>query len=201
MTDFKKQTAWHFVPGTDKREVFRIIYGFTAFKGNAGPYFGVTHERYGSKRGKCEPSKREVGFGTVSHEMIDWLPEAEQKALRTANAFHLFEPSTGPMHYEANALYFLKMAFGETNETWSVPDPWRAFLRHIAYGLIPEDTQTTSALREDMSDLSEAERMLWLRDRLPQLQLKFRSVVTELGLEKELADARMFFVAEAQAAL
>lgn len=190
MTDFKLTTAWHFFPGSNEREVFRIAYGFTSLKGNSAPYFSVTHESFVARRGECAPTQREVSFGTVSHALIDALPMLEQKEMRVANAFHLFSPTSGPMHYEENGLYLLELCSDPGEHSIDThPDPWQAFLRHVVVGLLTTDTGTTTSLKSMLIGFDEAGRRTWLRNRLPLLQEAFASVVTALSLEQKLADA------------
>lgn len=207
MLDYKKVTPWYFAPSDSAgpREVFHIDYGFTAIRGNRGPYFSMTHECYVARPGNVPlPTKREVSFGIVSASLIDAVPLPLQAALRTANAFHLFDPISGPMHYEANGLYWLAQAAGEYDDGPSYlrpregdPDPWKAFLRHVAMGQLSEDQGSTNSLRRTLTEISVEGRKLWLRNRLPLLKEAFAKAIMALDLDAELAQAQAFFAEQA----
>lgn len=80
---------------------------------------------------------------------------------------------SGPMHYEANAVYWSEMAQGKRAASeFSRVDPIEAFKRTVVFGALPPLWDTGEPWL-----LPAAELSAWLRDRLPALMAQFRKDV------------------------
>src|SRR5262245_17517969 len=110
MKDFTKTTAWFDVPS--EKLIGKITYGFSCIEGNSGPYFSITGEAWkrderAYARGELKPRGRDgVMFGQCHDTLIPCSPHSA--LFKRAAQFHLFDPNEGPMHYTANALYWLE---------------------------------------------------------------------------------------------
>ncbi len=181
--DFKKVTPWVF---TGEGTVVRYEYGFTCMRGNRGPYFSITGEEWAAHRGETPlPAGRDcISCGCLHSGLPD--------DLKAAVPFHLFDPTYGPMHYEANALYNLGLATGEYDGTlhapkeWD-PDPMACFKSGVCWGALSTDTEFEL---ESLRRISRDGWKLWLDNRLPLLRMRFlETVVHGLKLKSEYRKA------------
>jgi hypothetical protein len=182
MQDFKKTTEAFSVNAKDyENTLVRAEYGFSCIAGNSGPYFAVTAEEwYCSTEGK--PRGREPLACGMLHDRILSIPSLA-KLLERALPFHLFDPDRGPMHYEANGLYWLEMYDGKHERRTYDPDPVATFKSHVCFGSLAGDSD---AEIESVLGSDKTTRVAWLAARLPRLREAFRAMVAELGMTAEL---------------
>lgn len=177
----------------------RATYGFFCAKGNAGPYLSMRSERWESRNGRPfgrEPAEtgRTIGRHTLEAPDLAFLAPLLP--------FAMFEPESGPVHYEANALFWLDLiknpAKARTDDR-----PVEAFLQHVCWGTLPDDVDALAAGRllaatlanlcgEDHEQRRGIQKQ-WLRQRLPALKQRFVEVVKQVDLEEQLNEARKWF--------
>ncbi len=187
----KKLTDWAFYHRHGVREVIRFEYGFTCIRGNSEPYFSVTGEVWRAAPG---PVPKPRGRDCVACGMLhNYLP-TPLRWLRKAIPFHLFGVGPGPMHYQANALYWLEQATGVRDGSLRLksydPDPITAFKNTIIFCQVEVDSDF---MVESLVRMGPESRVMFLADRLPLLHAKFREMVRELDLESELHESLAFF--------
>lgn len=175
-------------------ERLQVEVGFTCMLGNKGPHFSIGHHAQEARLVGGQLVVRKDGgesFGVFSQIPSD-VPELD--FLRPALPFHLFDPDHGPMHYEANALYWLHLETGEITRREYDPDPWQTFLDHVCWGTLAGDKEAELArLKLDLTQVSDDARKLWLQNRLPKLIERFHQIVEEIGLSSELGAAKQWF--------
>lgn len=127
-----------------------------------GPYFAITCD-IRTERG------RDVGGGAMLEGIARTFPETLGPYIK----WHLVSFDRGPMHYEANALYWAGMSGycdGEPND----PPNADHFRSTVVYGAVEGDTDT------DPMELSADELSEWLRARYPALMQAFREDMRKL---------------------
>jgi hypothetical protein len=165
------QTDWKLFNGGKSR--IRARFGFHRI-GNQDPYFSVTGEietRASGRARWCEDS-----FGCLHEEITKHFPK-----LRPLIRWHL-SSVTGPMHYEANSLFwwdhyvgalvpdkYARKLEGESNSEYGL----RLFKDTCVFGpddVLPPLSATHGEVRE------------WLKARLPRLLETFKQDVLAAGL-------------------
>lgn len=84
--------------------------------------------------------------------------------------WHLCALRSGPLHYEANALYWARLARGEAEVSKIGPDPVEAFKKTVVWGAVPE-----ADVGNPWADAVHLHA--WLRERLPALMGAFKADV------------------------
>lgn len=144
--------------------------GFTRI-GEQDPYFhvlaGVEH--------KLRNNRWESAYGRFAccadHEAARrYFPEVANLIRWHLSAIH-----SGPMHYEANAIFWAEVAQGLKPRGAYDPDPVEAFKHTVVFGALagdgnPADAAVTASLTTD-------ELRTWLRARLPALMAQFKADV------------------------
>lgn len=154
-------TAWREIEGGARR--IRATFGLQKLQGNQYAYFSITGETERRERGRWA----EDAGGCIHDEIREHLPELAEFIV-----WHLVDETGTPMHYEANAIYWLQVA----NHAQNAPETPAKALEHfkstVLWGVLPEDeTQEVPALRK-------ADK--WLADRLPKLQAAFHPAMTKM---------------------
>ena len=145
-----KTTAWKEYSEQGHQYRIRARYGWCVI-GKQEPYWSVTAEIEAEHGGNW----REDSGGCLHAEVTKHF-----SFLAPTIKWHLSGKNSGPMHYEANARYWLEMVNGVSR--WSAPpnvDPLEAFKHTVVFGALPSDgsVPTLAALTT------------WCTERLPRL--------------------------------
>ena len=171
-TDNHKLTPWkeYRAGGTTYR--IRAKYGFTKFEGQ-DPYWSVTGE---IQRKAKNDWWMEDSSGRVHGEIAKRFPE-----LAPAIRWHLCGVPSGPMHYEANGLYWWehytgarlvdRCSMGQHRTSQEAGEAY--FKSTIVFGALPDDKLPPVTT-------SNAGVRAWLQGRLPRLMEIFRADVDKL---------------------
>lgn len=154
----------------------RVDYGLNSCGGQE-PYFSITSQLYVRSKRTWEL----VSCG-CQHELV----RQHAKKLIPLLKWHLCSYNSGPMHYMANGLFWLKRA----QMTEDVPmfkgdscaigsQALDNFKSTIIYGTAKMD----SFYLDKLSNLDYADIQGWLRDRLPEVMKKFHRVLKAQGLD------------------
>lgn len=166
-----KETPWkQFSQGKQKYRIkaeYGIDYDF-AKRNNQAPYFSITAEI-----DRAIPGGRwyDDSGGMLHDEIAFHFPKLEPYL-----KWHLVGED-GPMHYIANAKYWLDVATGKISNTGNA-NPTEAFYSTIVMGALPDDTSTIP----DFLEASWAEFKQWLEERLPRLMEAWRDDMEKLGV-------------------
>lgn len=90
--------------------------------------------------------------------------------------WHLCGIESGPMHYLANAMYWLDIAAGRVPPSQYGPEPMEAFKSTIVYGALPVDAAFDLDRAPASLDRTVIEH--WLKVRLPALLEAFHADMT-----------------------
>ena len=146
-----KTTEWKEFTEDGHRYRIRAEYGWHQ-TGQQEPYWSVTAEQERHERGKW----REDSGGTMHDAIRGHFP-----FLAPTLKWHLSFQKSGPLHYEANARYWLEKHYGVSK--WAAqpydPDPLGAFKSTVVFGALPEDQGVPS-----LEQLTA-----WCAARLPRL--------------------------------
>lgn len=156
-----KTTDWRMIDNGERR--MRVTFGLQKLKGNQYAYFSITGETERKERGRWA----EDSCGCLHDEVRKNFPE-----LAEFIDWHLVDETGTPMHFAANAIYWLQVA----NHAKAAPElPAKAlenFKSTVLWGVLPEDaTAEVPALRKVDG---------WLADRLPKLQAAFHPAMTKM---------------------
>lgn len=162
-------------------EKFIVKYGFHYLQGNSRPYFSVTLDIWEKKR---NGQWYESGGGSAHDEVARVFPE-----LAPLIKWHLVGDDGTPMHYVANALYWLEMEFGISK--WnndSGAKPLEAFKRIVCFGALAEDIDESlsvllSPLGKDAKFNLAVRVNKWCASRLPALAAKMKEDMATFGIE------------------
>lgn len=151
---------------------------------NDGQYHGldVTHEEGTGRSGKVYVLD---GCGAGGADLLEWFPE-----IAPVLRWHLFgfkgSDHPGPMHYEANAIYWADVATGrERGSEYQSTPPVECFKHTVVFGALEDDAGEPWTLAPKVETTEEAENawggpgtlremvpgplVEWLRARLPRL--------------------------------
>jgi hypothetical protein len=158
-----------------------IRYGFEYLGGNPDPHFYVTCDTYEKRRG----GRWEDAGGGAAHEHISKIAPQLIPIIR----WHLCGMDTGPMHYEANAIFWAEVAQGKHERKSYDPDPLAAFRTTVVFGAVESDG--TDADAAVTATLTPDELRSWLRARFSALMAAFRRDVDAVapGLWVEAVEA------------
>jgi hypothetical protein len=203
ITLHQRTTEWRNT-GELRGEKMRVTYGFdVAFARNykQAPYFSITCD--------IRDNHGDAGGGAAHEKIAKVFPE-----LARFIPWHLTSWDKGPMHYEANAMYWFRK-IGLPKEKSYDPDPEEAFKSTIVFGALPSDERTWEAMRGALlerqvprADLDkgifdgkqealfaaprkpiEQECAAWLKSRLPLLLQAFVATMEAAGLAEKTDDA------------
>jgi len=179
-----RDTEWRNHPTYSEQRI-RTRYGFHYLRGNRRPYFSITadiaercsvHNRH---EDDGEPGYKIVGGGCCHDDIEQAFPE-----LRALIRWHLVGDDGEPMHYVANAVYWMQKHLGvfrlfgnlePEGRPRGETEPLKAFKSTIVYGVVASDPV---GLSECLSGLTNgAERVIdlvkiWLGDRSHFLRLR-----------------------------
>lgn len=150
---------------------YGIDRGFAA-RYNQDAHFSITCDIEEMRGGKW----RESGGGAAHEITTRHFPK-----LAPLIKWHLCGVETGPMHYLANALYWLDIAAGRVPPSQYGPEPMEAFRSTIVYGALPVDAAFD--LERAPASLDREVIRLWLESRLPALLSVFK---TDMALAEVL---------------
>jgi len=126
----------------DGKAVMKVFYGFdTAFarRNNQKAYFSIT-AFIKTARG------RELAGGQLHDFIASYAP-----SLAPLNKWHLVNEDGVPMHYAANASYWLAIAIGAYPKPDSgYVDPMKAFMNTVVFGAVEDDGATFGQLMNDL---------------------------------------------------
>jgi hypothetical protein len=131
------KTAWKDI---GNKERMRVEYGMHTI-GKQAPYFSITAEQRG-------PRGFEAG-GCLHDEIRKHFPE-----LAPLIRWHLWDHH-GPMHYSANAIFFLQLHYGvaEYCQAEDSGKDWLSvFKSHIGFDLLPSDKTAFEALKGTLGE-------------------------------------------------
>lgn len=135
-----------------------------------GPYFSLTHETYELVGRRW----REYSFGCGVEQWADHFPEVMPFA-----KWHLMSVKSGPMHYEANALYWAGHSGWCDGKDNSPPN--ETYLKStIVYGSVAGDEDV------DLMELDKEGLRQWLRNRFDPMMRAFDEDMRRLFPEYEL---------------
>ncbi len=149
-------TPWR---NLDAKTRIRATYGLQRLSGNSEGYLSVTGETE-----EFSGRWREASCGCLHELIAKAFPE-----LVDLIPFHLTNESGIPMHYEANALYWLGVANFTVVARDTPADALRHFKNSVLWGSLSEDRT------DEIPSLKAASK--WLSDRLPKLQEMFKVVL------------------------
>ena len=155
------------------------------------PYFTVTGSAY-----ERESDRKPSASGTLHDVLANWYPEY-------AHLFrwHLVSQSGLPIHYEANAIYWLEYILGVSR--WPAhsytTDPIEAFKHTIVFGAVAGDQEALDAIlarfeqAKAVPNLGQASLYAasneavsavraWLAKRLPELREAFMADMLAAGV-------------------
>lgn len=117
------------------------------------PYFSLTYE-------ETTHNHFFISGGAGLEYIVQYFPH-----LKRAARWHLSAPLQGPMHYEANAIYFA----GDYEDKWLgyVKPNWGGFMQAAIVGALPTDASITVPKLTNLRDRGALDG--WLRDRKPML--------------------------------
>jgi hypothetical protein len=177
-------TPWKEYVEDGQRYRIRATYGIDRDFGkrnNQAPYFSITGETESSARN----GRWVEHSGGCSHEQIaKHFPELEPLI-----KWHLTS-TEGPMHYEANALYWWEHVLGsktfrESYEWEKYGSPKAAALHHlkstIVFGVIDGEQLPPESAQPLYSIDSMSAKREWLAARLPVLLCTFESEMKKAG--------------------
>ena len=165
----------------------KVSYGFRYLQGNTRPYFSITGQTW--ERGRY--GWKEATSGCIHEEIARYFPE-----LSPLIEWHLVDDNGEPLHYVANALYWLENVHGVSKYPANFDDKNRSreiFEKHILFGHTMADSQAMlDYFYEALPDfLSKAEyRALLkikagsaLRKRVKDLEANMRYTMERYGIE------------------
>ena len=141
--------------GYSRKGKFQAEYGMNFLRGNREPYFSITGTGYA-------PNGREVSGGQLHGMVRRYFPK-----LRPLIKWHLFSPSSGPMHYRPNAKY------------WAREGHKAHFKSTVVWGALPSDKSADvgKIMSKDPAALDR-----WLKLRLPKLRAGFKRDMKAAGI-------------------
>ena len=170
-----------------------IEYGLHYLGGNPGPYVFVTAD-VENARGRVE------SCGTQPDVVARFAPH-----LAPLQALHLSDPQRGPMHYEANALYWWELATGCSRwprREWD-PDPRATFESHVNFGMVPTyddpenhpcDWKPNRACADEVKarwlGMLRARLRRWLRERFDEWKANAADTLRAFDLDPDWNPAR-----------
>lgn len=142
----------------------RVTFGFHYLQGNRRPYFSITSD--------IRENGREYAGGCCHEEVAKHFPR-----LRPLIKWHCVDDDAHPMHYEANAAFWLEYFHGINKyERKSYdPDPLEAFKHTVVFGAVDTDEATLPDLLAPIVAPDELQEVL-----NPGLALKNKQL--QLGL-------------------
>jgi len=157
-------------------------YGMSYLAGNSAPYYSITGEvRRLTTRGK--PYKGERGM--VSSGRVDDLIRkafGKRSAVARSLRWALCDQEGVPMHYTANALYWVDILTGKLAPSRYQPqDAVAIFGRHIVHGLVYEDATNREEI-ECIMRYPRDEIAGYLEARKEDLKAAFDADMRELGV-------------------
>lgn len=156
-----KTTAWRVIEGGERR--IRATFGIHKIQGNRYAHVSITGETERRERGRWH----EDSGGCLHDEIRKHFPE-----LAPFVVWHLCDETGEPMHYAANARYWLQGANHAVNMRELPAKCLEHFKTTVLWGVLPEDeTQEVPSLRQVDK---------WLADRLPKIQAKFHEAMKEM---------------------
>jgi len=174
----QKVTEWKEYTEHSTRCRMRVTYGFDvafAQRYKQAPCFSITADIERKRRTKW----LEDSFGCLHDEIRAHFPE-----LASLIKWHLVAYPFKPMHYQANALYWLEIHLGcsKYGSTQSNVDPLEAFKSQIVFGILPDDKERFEQVLVDFVASRDLKTPLyaWLESRIPQAQVVFEREMKEL---------------------
>lgn len=162
----------------EPRETYRIeaVANMHYIFGNSSPYFAITADMRNSLG-------REEACGCLHDEICLAIPE-----LRPYIKWHL-TGLEGPMHYEANAVFYWQQWRHETKYLAQHYDPYEAFQRLTQWGLYGNETDEYLRYLFHSQDVTESQMRSILRHRRPILMHNFTLDMQSLFGKYEWQDA------------
>lgn len=169
----KNTTGWKGFSEGGKKYMIQAEYGFSQH-GDQAPYFSIT--------GNIKTILgRDVAGGCLHNEISKHFPR-----LRHLIKWHLVAFPFEPMHYQANALYWLEKHLGISK--WPDADDSEkalpAFKETIVWGVCADDQERFEAMLVDyaMSRDLKASLAPWLESRKEHAQEMFIKELSEAGI-------------------
>jgi hypothetical protein len=158
------QTAWRVIENGERR--IRVRFGLDKVGGNRYAHFSITGETERRERGRWA----EDSCGCIHEEIRKHFPE-----LAKFIPFHLCDETGEPMHYVANAMYWLRGANHAERFVRELPAKCiEHFKSTVLWGVLPED------MNAEVPGLYRQEGEKWLAARLPKLVEKFNEAMAEM---------------------
>lgn len=158
------QTAWRVIENGERR--IRATFGLQKLQGNQYAYFSITGETERKERGRWA----EDTGGCIHEEIRKHFPELAEFIV-----WHLVDETGTPMHYIANAMYWLRGANHAERFVKELPAKCiEHFKSVVLWGVLPEDTT------QEVPGIYRQEGEKWLDARLPKLQAAFHPAMTKM---------------------
>jgi hypothetical protein len=168
---------------TEGKERYRleVKYGFQKL-GNQEPYFAITADLYYYRKNHRWSM---VSCGCQHDLIAEKLPE-----LKPLLKWHLSFEDSGPMHYEANGIFWWERSLlkelvpAYRGDTCAIGEKaLENFKSTIVYGTSPEFDRIDEVFLTKRSDHDKAFMKVWLRKRLPEVMESFRKDMKEFGVK------------------
>jgi len=197
----------------EESEMIRAIFGFHYIPGNDRPYFSITadiaepaapHNRRETRVGIEGKEYAITGGGCCHDDIVRVFPQYAELI-----PWHLVSDNAEPLHYLANAKYWIEKHFGifktfpfsePEGKRKGDPEPLEAFKRTIVLGAVEDDKQLEQILAsepgepKDIPDLTKtyterkAEKVIpmilaWLEQRSTRLQPEMVKIMRRFNVE------------------